>query len=174
MFDTTGYALMTVAVATALFHTLIPDHWLPFVLIGNARGWRGGTTAVISGVSALIHVALSIVLGILALSIGEVAASAVGETLERSGAVLLVVFGVGYALWSWRKGGHFHPGGAKFHLEADDAHCDGHEGECGCDRSARATCHTADTVAARATVSEAGSRKEISTTPLIRSPYGTW
>jgi len=129
VFETTGYALMTVAVATALFHTLIPDHWLPFVLIGNARGWRVGTTVAVSGVSALIHVMLSIVLGVLALAIGEVAASAVGETLERSGAVLLVVFGVGYALWSWHKGGHFHPGGARFHLENDDTHCDGHEGD---------------------------------------------
>ena len=53
MFDATGYALVTVAVATALFHTLIPDHWLPFVLIGNARRWRVGTTIVISGTSAL-------------------------------------------------------------------------------------------------------------------------
>ena len=129
MFDTTGYALMTVAVATALFHTLIPDHCLPFVLIGNARGWRVGTTVAVSGVSALIHVMLSILLGMLALAIGGVAASAVGETLERSGAVLLVVFGVGYALWAWRKGGHFHPGGARVHLETDDARCDGHEGD---------------------------------------------
>ena len=129
MFDTTGYALMTVAVATALIHTLIPDHWLPFVLIGNARRWRLGTTVAVSGVSALIHVMLSIVLGILALAIGEVAASAVGETLERSGAVLLVVFGFGYALWAWRKGGHFHPGGERLHLQPDGTHCDGHEGD---------------------------------------------
>jgi hypothetical protein len=128
VFGTTGYALMSVAVATALLHTLIPDHWLPFVLIGNARGWGAGTTMTVSGVSALIHVGLSIVLGIVALAIGKVAASAVGETLERSGAGLLVVFGVGYAIWSWRKGGHFHPGGAKAHLEVAGASCDGHEG----------------------------------------------
>jgi nickel/cobalt exporter len=129
VFDTTGYALISVAVSTALLHTLIPDHWLPFVLIGNARGWRAGTTVAVSGVSALIHVVLSIVLGVAALAIGKVTASAVGETLERSGAVLLVAFGVGYAWWSWRKGGHFHPGGAKAHLESVDAHCDGHEGD---------------------------------------------
>ena len=77
MFDTTGYALISVAVSTALLHTLIPDHWLPFVLIGNARGWRAGTTVAVSGVSALIHVLLSIVLGVAALAIGKVTASAV-------------------------------------------------------------------------------------------------
>ena len=30
--------LLLTAAATAAFHTLIPDHWLPFVLVGRARG----------------------------------------------------------------------------------------------------------------------------------------
>jgi len=31
--------LLATAAATAAFHTLIPDHWLPFVLVGRARRW---------------------------------------------------------------------------------------------------------------------------------------
>jgi ABC-type nickel/cobalt efflux system permease component RcnA len=127
--DFTGYALFSVAFATALFHTLIPDHWLPFVLIGNARGWRVGTTLAVSGVSALIHVAFSVLLGLLALGIGVTAARAIGESLEQAGAVLLVIFGVGYALWAWRKGGHFHPGGARVHSGEPRLACDGREGD---------------------------------------------
>ena len=69
MFDSTVYMLLTTAGATALFHTLIPDHWLPFVLVGKARGWSVGTTALVSGFSALIHVALSVVLGLATLGI---------------------------------------------------------------------------------------------------------
>jgi ABC-type nickel/cobalt efflux system permease component RcnA len=125
----TSYALLSVAVATALFHTLIPDHWLPFVLIGKARGWRVGTTVAVSGVSALIHVALSVLLALLALGLGVTAARAIGESLEQAGAVLLVVFGVGYALWAWRKGGHFHPGGARVHAGEQRLACDGREGD---------------------------------------------
>jgi len=125
--ETTGYALLSVALSTALLHTLIPDHWLPFVLIGRARGWGVGTTAAVSGLSALIHVALSVTLGLAALAVGLGAAEVVGATLERAGPLLLLGFGGSYALWAWRKGGHFHPGGARLHAGGGSA-CDGHEG----------------------------------------------
>jgi ABC-type nickel/cobalt efflux system permease component RcnA len=129
LFDASDYALISVAVATALFHTLIPDHWLPFVLIGNARGWSVRTTIAVSSVSALIHVVFSILLGLLALGAGIAAAEAIGESLERAGAVLLVTFGVGYAVWAWHKGGHFHPGGIRVHGEHEGDGCDGREGD---------------------------------------------
>ena len=37
-------ALTGAAVATGVLHTLIPGHWLPFVMIGRARGWSAGRT----------------------------------------------------------------------------------------------------------------------------------
>lgn len=120
--------LLLTAAATAAFHTLIPDHWLPFVLVGRARGWSARTTAAVSGLSAVVHTALSVALGVAALRLGEAAAHAAGERLERASGVLLVVFGAAYALWAWRKGGHFHPGGALLHGAAESGHCDGHEG----------------------------------------------
>ena len=120
--------LWVTAAATAAFHTLIPDHWLPFVLIGRARGWSARTTAGIAGLSAAVHTALSIALGVAALYAGEAVARAVGERLERASGVLLLVFGATYAIWAWRKGGHFHPGGRLLHAP-DEAHtCDGREG----------------------------------------------
>jgi ABC-type nickel/cobalt efflux system permease component RcnA len=120
--------LLLTAAATAAFHTLIPDHWLPFVLVGRARGWSARTTALVSGFSAFVHTLLSIALGLLALRLGQTAAHAVGERLERGSGLLLVVFGGAYAVWAWRKGGHFHPGGALLHAENEKDGCDGHEG----------------------------------------------
>jgi ABC-type nickel/cobalt efflux system permease component RcnA len=120
--------LLLTAAATAAFHTLIPDHWLPFVLVGRARGWSARTTAAVSGLSAVVHTLLSVALGGAALLLGQAAAHAVGERLERASGILLVVFGAAYALWAWRKGGHFHPGGAMLHGSAEREHCDGHEG----------------------------------------------
>lgn len=120
--------LVATAIATALFHTLIPDHWLPFVLIGRARGWSAGVTAVVSGVSAAIHTGLSAGLGLLTLVLGIEAAGRIGETLEASGAALLVSFGLLYAWWAWRKGGHFHPGGRLAHRTGESASCPGSEG----------------------------------------------
>jgi len=120
--------LVGTAVATALFHTLIPDHWLPFVLIGRARNWSVTTTAVVSGVSAVIHALLSALLGVLAIAIGLGSARALGESLAQASAVLLVAFGTAYAVWAWRKGGHFHPGGRLLHHESADGGCPGNEG----------------------------------------------
>lgn len=120
--------LLLTAASTAALHTLIPDHWLPFVLVGRARGWSARTTAAVSGFSAFVHTLLSIVLGLVALGLGQTAAAAVGERLERASGVLLVAFGLAYALWAWRKGGHFHPGGALLHAGGEHDHCDGHEG----------------------------------------------
>ncbi|GEM_PF-1437780 len=128
-FGAGGYLLLGTAVTTALFHTLIPDHWLPFVLAGKARGWSGRYTAVLSGVSALLHTGLSLALAYGALLLGREAAAAVGETLEAAGGLLLVVFGLVYAGWAWRKGGHFHPGGNLFHPSHERPGCDGREGD---------------------------------------------
>jgi ABC-type nickel/cobalt efflux system permease component RcnA len=102
---------------------------LPFVLVGRARGWSARTTAGIAGFSAAVHTALSIALGVGALWAGEAAAHAIGERLERASGVLLLLFGATYALWAWRKGGHFHPGGALLHAQGEAHTCDGHEGD---------------------------------------------
>jgi hypothetical protein len=126
--DATLYALLSTAAATAVLHTLIPDHWLPFVLIGRARGWSVATVACTSGVAALIHVGLSVGLVALALNAGLSTTARVGETLERAGGLLLVVFGLGYAAWAWSKGGHFHPGGALLHRHERLPACAGEEG----------------------------------------------
>src|SRR6185436_1051693 len=126
--DATLSLMLATAVSTALFHTLIPDHWLPFVLIGRARGWSLGTTAMVSGFSALLHAGLSILLALVTLVIGLETAHARGIVLERASGVLLLVFGLAYALWAWRKGGHFHPGGSLLHRHAH-ADCDGREGD---------------------------------------------
>jgi len=123
--------LLLTAAATAAFHTLIPDHWLPFVLVGRARGWSARTTAAVSGFSAIVHTLLSVALGLLALRLGRSAAAAFGERLERGSGILLVVFGIVYALWAWRKGGHFHPGGSLLHAANEAEGCDGHEGSAG-------------------------------------------
>ena len=128
-FGAGAYLMLGTAVSTALFHTLIPDHWLPFVFAGKARNWSAGHTAAISGVSALIHAGLSLILAFGGLLVGREAAHAVGESLETAGGILLVLFGLAYAGWAWKKGGHFHPGGKLFHTAHEGPECSGHEGD---------------------------------------------
>ncbi|HXV76071.1 MAG TPA: hypothetical protein VD788_07080, partial [Candidatus Polarisedimenticolaceae bacterium] len=83
----------------------------------------------VSGTSALIHVMLSVLLGLAALAVGVTTAELMGQTLERAASVLLVVFGSVYVWWAWRKGGHFHPGGRRLHGSHEREECDGREGD---------------------------------------------
>jgi ABC-type nickel/cobalt efflux system permease component RcnA len=119
---------LATAGGTALLHTLIPDHWLPFVLIGRARRWNGRTTALVSGLSSLVHVLLSLCLGMITVRMGMSAAAAIGESMHVASAVLLILFGLIYAFWAWNKGGHFHPGGRLLHAHVQEKTCDGSEG----------------------------------------------
>jgi hypothetical protein len=125
--DAATTPLLITAAATAVLHTAIPDHWLPFVLIGRARQWNAVRTAKITALASLLHLAVSFALALLALGLGRAAVSVLGETMAQSAGPLLIVFGLLYAFWSWRKGGHFHPGGALLHR--GDRACDGHEGD---------------------------------------------
>ncbi|NIQ87443.1 MAG: hypothetical protein GTN83_22215 [Acidobacteria bacterium] len=127
MIDASTAPLLATAAATAVLHTAIPDHWLPFVLIGRARNWSPARTARITFLAGVLHLAVSFGLAVLALGLGRAAVAALGETMEHATGPLLVLFGLVYAIWSWRKGGHFHPGGSLLHRGAHG--CDGHEGD---------------------------------------------
>jgi nickel/cobalt exporter len=107
MYDTAGI-LITAAASTAAVHTLLPDHWLPFVLLGRAQKWSLLKAAWFAGLSALVHVAVSLTLGGLALGVGIGAARALGEKLGLLTGVLLCAFGAAYSIWAIRSGGHSH------------------------------------------------------------------
>ncbi len=58
--------LVTLAAAgfvVAFFHAALPTHWLPFVLVAQARGWTRAKTLSVTVFSGLGHVALTTLLG---------------------------------------------------------------------------------------------------------------
>ena len=90
------------AAAIGFGHTLAgPDHYLPFIVIGKARGWSLAKTLWITFLCGIGHVAGSIILGL----IGAVLGIAVGN-LEWFEAVrgnlaaqALIIFGFTYCVW---------------------------------------------------------------------------
>ena len=99
-------ALLVAAVSVALIHTLIGvDHYLPFVVLGRARGWSLSKVLGITALCGLGHVVGSIVLGFVGIGIGV----AVGE-LEwiesvrgELAAWSLITFGLVYTAWALMK-----------------------------------------------------------------------
>lgn len=112
------WALMAGTAVIALAHAAAgPDHYLPFIAIGRARGWNLTRAFFITLAAGIAHVLSSVVIGFIGI--------AAGITLERleflegtRGTVagwLLVLGGVFYLLWSLRQHSHRHAA-----LDADD------------------------------------------------------
>jgi len=113
-----GLALVSTTIATAVVHTLIPDHWLPFVLVSRAGRWTLRRTVVLTAASALLHVIVSIALGLVLVVAGLGAGKAVeglAERLEAASGWLLVAFGLAYMTWFLARGGHVHSFGIHPH-----------------------------------------------------------
>lgn len=94
------------AAALGLFHTVIgPDHYLPFIVLARAQGWRTRRTVLITILCGLAHVASSIALGFAGLGLGVAL-----ERLEliesfrgNLTAWLLIGFGLVYGAWGLRQ-----------------------------------------------------------------------
>ena len=92
-----GIVLITSASATAFFHAVVPDTWLPFVLVGKAQGWSKRKTLSFSALSATLHVVVSIVLGIIGYTIGIASASSIGEKMDSVIGIGLLLVGILYS-----------------------------------------------------------------------------
>lgn len=107
-------SLVLTAMTVGALHSLAPDHWVPFAAVARARGWSAGKTARVTFLCGFGHVTVSALLGLLALLLGREAMEAAGTRLESIAGILLVSFGVLYAIWGMRRGiadrlhGHHH------------------------------------------------------------------
>jgi hypothetical protein len=100
----TAVLLFLSSCSTAIIHALIPDHWLPFALMGRAQGWSERRTLLLVGLTGVVHVAVSVLVGLVIVLFGfEQArrlAGHLGASLEALGGWLLVAFGLAYGIWA--------------------------------------------------------------------------
>jgi hypothetical protein len=55
----------------ALVHAAIPTHWLPFVLVGRAQGWRLQRVLAAAAAAAVGHILTTSIVGVLILMAGR-------------------------------------------------------------------------------------------------------
>ena len=94
------------AAAIAFLHTLLgPDHYLPFVAMAKARGWTLRRSLQITLLCGIGHLAGSVLLGFVGITVGVQLASL--EWLEglrgNLAAWLLIGFGLAYTAWGLRQ-----------------------------------------------------------------------
>ncbi len=97
-------ALLSVtAVSLGFIHTILgPDHYLPFILLGQAKQWSTKKTMVITFLCGLGHVLSSVVLGLIGIAIGVSVSKLVAVESFRGNiaAWLFIAFGLIYMVIS--------------------------------------------------------------------------
>lgn len=102
-------ALIVATLSVAFFHSLAPDHWLPFVVIGKANKWSHRKLLLVSFVSGIGHVGSSVVLGATGIALGIVTTMVTVESSRARLAVFLLIgFGIVYMLVGLRHARHHH------------------------------------------------------------------
>ncbi len=92
----------------ALLHTSIPSHWLCFVVVGKAQGWRRRQVIAVAAFAGAIHVLTTVALGIGVRVLGDAVFKSNEEMFTRASAVVLIAFGVAYLALHFTNVGHHH------------------------------------------------------------------
>jgi putative Mn2+ efflux pump MntP len=100
-------SLITIA-TVALLHMLIPSHWLCFVVVGRAQGWRTRKTLAVAAVAGLLHVLSTVAVGLVLGTFVREFVEKEEATLEKAGALLLIGLGALYLLSHLLHAGHHH------------------------------------------------------------------
>jgi nickel/cobalt exporter len=105
-------ALVISTISIALLHTLAPDHWVPFVMIGKAQDWSVKKLLGVTFIGGAAHVISSVVLGaigiVLGLSVSRL--KSVESSRAEVAGLLIIGFGIAYTIYGLKhiKHGHMH------------------------------------------------------------------
>lgn len=124
--------LSVTAISIGFIHTLLgPDHYLPFIVLSEAKKWTVRKTMFITFICGIGHVLSSVILGLVGIAVGISVKKLVTVESFRGNiaAWLFIAFGLVYMVISIRNliknrkhsHAHFHLGGEK-HVHEHDHH----------------------------------------------------
>jgi nickel/cobalt exporter len=140
---TSSITLLSItALSIGFLHTLLgPDHYLPFIVLSQAKKWSLKRTMIITFFCGIGHVLSSVILGFIGIAVGISVGKLVSIESFRGNiaAWLFIAFGLVYMIISIRNlvrkrkhtHSHFHFGGSKHNHEHDhnNEHVHVHEEE---------------------------------------------
>jgi sulfite exporter TauE/SafE len=140
MMNTSIALLSFTAISIGFVHTILgPDHYLPFIVLSQAKKWSHRKTLMITFFCGLGHVLSSVILGLIGIAVGIslTKLTSVESFRGNVAAWLFVAFGFVYMVISIRNlvkkrkhsHSHFHFDGEKHYHEHDhqDAHTHIHQ-----------------------------------------------
>jgi hypothetical protein len=125
-----GPALLVAAAGVGFGHAILPDHWVPLAVLGRTRRYPLSRVARLSGLAAVAHVLVSLVLGAVIVIIGLQFRSTVQSAQDAIIGVILIATGVGFAVVELTGHGHSHSHDHGHHDHDHQGHLHhGHEGD---------------------------------------------
>jgi hypothetical protein len=77
-------------------HALIPNHWIPLVVIGRAQGWSRSETLAFTGITGLAHVTSTILIGVVAGLLGYELSTRYSVVASVVAPAVLIALGIAY------------------------------------------------------------------------------
>lgn len=103
--------LLAAAGAVGFLHSILPDHWVPLAVIARTQRWSIVHTARISLLASVGHVLTSIILAGIIAAVGLQFRSTFETQQGHIVGIILILTGVGFALWALTGHGHEHEHG---------------------------------------------------------------
>ncbi len=101
-------SLIFATLIIAVVHAIMPDHWLPFVLVGKAQKWSNKKTISIAVLAGLGHVSVTTILGLIVAGIGIEISKVTERSVEPLAGIILVFLGTAYIYLFFKKNHHSH------------------------------------------------------------------
>jgi hypothetical protein len=108
------WTLMVATIFLASTHTVSPDHWFPFVMVGRANKWKTSWVLALATLAGLGHVLTSVAIGLVGVFAEKGLSKDIATFFENATPTLLIIFGFGYAAYAFYKqrvGAHGHSHG---------------------------------------------------------------
>jgi len=81
------------AAVIGVAHSLLPDHWLPYLVLSKTGSWSAPRTLASVAAGAAAHLLSTVALGLVIATIGAGAIGWAGRTAELGGTLILTGFG---------------------------------------------------------------------------------
>jgi len=101
-------SILAGAFLVSVAHAILPDHWLPLILISRAEKWSQAETLWITALVTIPHLVSTILLGFLMGMIGLRLSASHEALMEIVAPAMFVLIGLIYVYRNYRAEGHHH------------------------------------------------------------------
>jgi nickel/cobalt transporter (NicO) family protein len=118
--NATTPALIAAAAGVGLGHAIMPDHWIPLAVLGRTRRYPLAHVARLSGLAAVAHVLVSLILGAVIVAIGLQFRSTIQHAQDTIVGVVLIATGLAFTVVEFT-------GSGRGHRDDGHGHSHGHD-----------------------------------------------